>query len=154
MFFQEWDGLSQPVTGLSCHPTWLAPLSGCGIDELQWEVLQSVTACSAEDHQSCRHRCWIPVRLDEQDIALHQPMVVCLVIDSSVGHQIATVPSESIHTPWPFPHFVVLHPIKSIQIFFTDLHIILHNFKVEFVFLKSLQMSWVNKYSNPLLWQA
>jgi molybdopterin converting factor small subunit len=49
------------------------------------------------------------------------------------GKLALTVPSESIHTPWLFPHFVVLQPEKYITFIFcvTGLHTILHNVKVE-----------------------
>ena len=47
------------------------------------------------------------------------------------------VPSESIHTPWLIPHYVVLQPefkIDEIHFFFTHLHTIPHNDKLKTCF--------------------
>jgi hypothetical protein len=53
--------------------------------------------------------------------------------------EIDTVPSESIDTPWVFPNFVALQPeFTFVQLFYK---------------LKC-DMSWVNKYSTRLLWEA
>ena len=79
--------------------------------------------------------------------------VYMVVYTVCMGH---TVHLESIQTPWLFPHFVTLQPYTKIVKIKIYLYMIPNNNKAKQVFrhLKNPEITYLHKYSDPLLWDS